>query len=74
MKLQQGNEYIIKNYNSNINKNTKCQLLSFGLIPGAKFIIKHLTPLNKAMSVEINDFLVCLRENDLNSMHITAIQ
>lgn len=73
MKLKQGNEYIITSYQKSIKKSTKCQLLSFGLIPGAKFVIKHLTPMNKAISVEINDFLVCLRENDLNSICVNSI-
>ena len=68
-----GAEYCIRAYRADINKCYRFKLLSMGLVPGARFLVRRLAPLGDTMQIEINDFSLSLRSHELQDLEIEAV-
>lgn len=71
--LQCGREYVIKGYNKKIDRQYRHNLLAMGLIPGASFLVKRFAPFSSTVQIQLEQFNLSLRANELSNVVIEAI-
>lgn len=71
--LQCGKKYIIKGYNKEIHPQYRLSLLAMGLIPGASFLVKRFAPFSSTVQIELEQFNLSLRSNELQQILLETI-
>lgn len=71
--LELGKQYIIKGYDKTINKQYRHNLLAMGLIPGAIFLVKRFAPFSSTMQIELEQFSLSLRAQELKQVLLESI-
>jgi ferrous iron transport protein A len=71
--LQRGKTYVIKGYNKEINPQYRLNLLAMGLIPGASFLVKRFAPFSSTVQIELEQFNLSLRANELQQVRLETI-
>jgi ferrous iron transport protein A len=65
--------YKITSFSNRMDPSYRQKLLSMGVMPGAIFFLKRFAPLGNTLLIEINDFCLSLRQNELQCMTIEAV-
>lgn len=68
-----GQHYRICGVRSSMPKSYRDKLLSMGLLPGATFKVVRFAPFGDALQIEIHDFHLSLRANELRGMRLEAV-
>lgn len=71
--LQCGQEYKIKGYSNNIDRQYRHSLLAMGLIPGASFLVKRFAPFSSTVQIQLEQFNLSLRTSELSQVLIEAV-
>lgn len=56
-----------------MSKAYRDKLLSMGLLPGATFKVVRFAPFGDALQIEVHDFHLSLRANELAALMVEAI-
>ena len=71
--LQCGQKYKITGFNKKIDRQYRHSLLAMGMIPGASFLVKRFAPFSSTVQIELEQFNLSLRENELADVLLEAV-
>lgn len=70
MRIEPGKTYRVKGFAAGTNRQYQHKLLSMGFTPDALFTAVRVAPLGDPIEIKIRDFLLSLRREELNCLHI----
>lgn len=71
--FKRGQRYRICGLSSAMPKAYRDKLLSMGLLPGASFKVVRFAPFGDALQIEVHDFNLSLRANELEALTLEAL-